>query len=397
MARVSKLKPTQLDDGNWRLNIPASFSESGTRQRLFFKTKKLAELEAERLKSMANLWGSTGRKIKASTAEDAAKATDILKGHDVSLAYLATRYVEDMAKLSRSKTFAEAWTLFEDTREQKSDEHKRTLARIGRKLTASIGKKMICDITHEQLEKALNKDFGSPHTFNLALRSASPAFNMAVTKGWAKENVCKRIEKIDTGRKKAVASLTLNQCRKVISACKDYRGDKSLHENLQVNCDAALPAIAIMLFAGVRPVETTRLDWENVDLDEGTILISNQKAKTDRSRFFDMPDTLKAWLELTPKHERIGSVCPPNWKRIIQAVRKKSGIGESGNDQLRKTFATMHLAHFKDVNLTRSIMGHESGDVIFTNYRGIVKPKTAAEFWSILPTVNEVTEESEAV
>ena len=44
--------------------------------------KLQAELEAERLKSMANLWGSTGRKIKASTAEDAAKATDILKGDE---------------------------------------------------------------------------------------------------------------------------------------------------------------------------------------------------------------------------------------------------------------------------------------------------------------------------
>ena len=397
MARITSLKPTQNDEGNWRLNVPASISASGKRQRLYFKTKKAAEIESERIKSMANLWGSSGRKIKASVAEDAARATDLLEGHDVSLTALAKRYVEDMEKLSLSKAFAEVWTTFEGSREQKSDTHKCTLARIGGKLTASIGSKMICDITHEQLRDALNKDFGSPHTFNLALRSVSPAFNMAVKEGWVNENVCKRIDPIDTGRKKAVAVLTLNQCRKVISACKDYRGDKSLHENLQVNCDAALPAIAIMLFAGVRPVETTRLDWENVDLDEGTILISNQKAKTDRSRFFDMPDTLKAWLELTPRHERIGSVCPPNWKRIIQAVRKKSGIGESGNDQLRKTFATMHLAHFKDVNLTRSIMGHESGDVIFTNYRGIVKPKTAAEFWSILPTVNEVTEESEAV
>lgn len=388
MAKPISLEPTQIDSGLWRLNVPEKVSPTGKRQRLLFDTKKQAELEAERIRGMSRKWGTEGRKVTASTADDASKASELLKGYDISLTALAKRYIDEMTKLSESKSFADVWTQFEESRELKSDDHKRTLARIGRKLKDRIGKQLVCTITHQKLRTALKKDFTSAHSFNLAVRSVSPAFNMAIREGWCSENPCQRIEKVDTGRKAPIAVLTLNQCRKLLSACKDYRKDKKLHENYKVDARGALPAVAIMLFSGVRPIETTRLNWEDIDIEEGTILVSNQKAKTDRSRFFKMPDTLKAWLELTPKHERLGSVCPANWKRIIQAVRKKSAIGTEGRDQLRKTFATMHLAHFNDVNLTRSIMGHEQGDVLFTNYRGLVKPKSAAEFWDIYPKSN---------
>jgi integrase len=139
-----------------------------------------------------------------------------------------------------------------------------------------------------------------------------------------------------------------------------------------------------MLFAGVRPHETARLDWADIDMEEGNVLVRNTKAKTDRSRYFQMPDTLKAWLEVVPEEEREGSIVPPSWKRVIGLIRKKAGISEE-RDVLRKTFATAHLGYFKDVNLTRSIMGHEVGDVLFQHYRGLMKPKDARAFWEILP------------
>lgn len=389
-AKAQQLSPIYDETRKkWRLSVPAPMSDTGKRKRLFFDTKKAAEIEADRVKGMSRQWGTEGRSIKAALAEDAAKAMEILSGYNVTLTALAQDFIDKQAEIASSKTFAELWLAFEESRELKSADHKKTLEQIGKNLNPMIGTKIVCDITHDELRAAIKKKYKKPHRFNLALRSISPAFNMAVKEGWASVNPCKRIDKIDTGRKGAVAVLTLNQSRQVLAACKDYRDDETINKNYRVDASGALPAVAIMLFAGVRPTEATRLDWSDIDLEEGTILISNQKSKTDRSRYFNMPETLKEWLELTPSHERVGSVCPPNWKRKIQVIRQKTGITDA-RDQLRKTFASMHLAHFNDVNLTRSIIGHEQGDVLFTNYRAPVKAKHAAKFWQITPSANEM-------
>ncbi len=72
------------------------------------------------------------------------------------------------------------------------------------------------------------------------------------------------------------------------------------------------------------------LNGKTLILPKETLFVSNQKAKTDRSRFFTMPDTftLKAWLKTAPNTKRHGKVCPANWKWTWQAIRKAAGIGE---------------------------------------------------------------------
>lgn len=201
------------------------FSPTGKRQRLFFNSKKKAELEAERLKSMQGKWGSEGRKVRASLAEDAARAAKILEGHDISLTALAKRYIKAQEDLLCSKTFNELWQHFRQTREAKSDEHQRALDRIGGKLLPTLGEIKIIELDAELIEETLHKHFKSPHAFNLAFRSTSPAFTLAVSKGWLAQNPFKRIQKIDTGRRGPVTILTLEQARLMLTSCKDYRKD----------------------------------------------------------------------------------------------------------------------------------------------------------------------------
>ena len=225
--------------------------------------------------------------------------------------------------------------------------------------------------------------------YEQALRTLAPVFSLALIEGWTTENPCKRIQKKQTGRHE-VKILTLSQCRKLMVSAIDYREKEDLPDFMRVDARGAIPALALMLFCGVRPGgEITRLSWEDIDLQSGTCFVSNRKAKTDRSRHFTIPDTCKAWLQLTPLTERTGSITPPNWKKCWQAIRRNAGISDL-QDGLRKTFASCHLQYFNDVKLTRSIMGHEQGDVLFTNYRGLIKPKDAAAFWEILPSENIV-------
>ena len=387
MPRSATLKPRKNNTGKWELNIPADYSPTGKRSRVIFKTKKLADLEAERLKSQKLRWGSEGRSIQADTAADAKKAAAILAPYGVTLVEVAKQYVEEMKARSESKTFSEMWKYFDETRETKSDAHRRTISQIEDKLSLSIGDKLVCDLKHTELRKAIRAKWKTPHGFNLILRTISPAFNLAVKEGWLLVNPCTRIETIDTGRV-TIKALDLGQCRKLFVSCKDYREDKAMPQNLRVDCRKAFAAFAVMTFGGVRPQETERLEWDDIDMVEGTLKVSNQKAKTDRSRYFEMSDTLKEWLSCVPLEDRIGHVCPPNWKRIYQAVRRVAGIG-ADKDILRKSFVTYHLAAYHDVNKTRSIIGHETGDVLFQHYRGLATRKEGNAFFEILPTQGE--------
>ncbi len=382
-VRLAKLPIRRDKTGKWCYDLPASISETGRRQRKFFETEKLAKLARGADLDRQRKYGIEGCMIPASLAQDAKRASKLLAPYDVTLYQAAKAYAQSCEKLSRSETFAKLWGLFIESREAKSSSYNRTLAALGKKLLPVFGARMVSTITHDELREFLRKTHPTAYGFNAALRSVSPAFSIAVKEGWTDENPCRRIDKIDTGRHE-IEVMTLEQCRALFRVCKDYREDKSLKEYRRMDCRRAKPALALMLFAGVRPKETERLDWADIDMGEKTVLVRNTKAKTDRSRYFKMPDVLAAWLEAVPIEDRSGPIITGSWKRVYSVVREKAGISGM-HDPLRKTFATAHLGAHNDVNLTRSIMGHEVGDVLFTHYRGLMKPKEAREFWNILP------------
>jgi len=49
------------------------------------------------------------------------------------------------------------------------------------------------------------------------------------------------------------------------------------------------------------------------------------------------------------------------------------------------SFASYHLAHFKDAVALALEMGHTDSGMIFEHYRELVKPKDAERYWSIRP------------
>jgi integrase/recombinase XerD len=378
----------------WRLSIPKKYSLSGRRERRFFKTKRQADIEAERLKAMLEEWGAKSRKIDADLATDAQKAHEILlsAGIEDSLSSIANVFVEQARARSASVSFEAAFDAYRQSRQDHRKTYLYSIERVIGKVAQVLGHTNLRDITGERIEKVLEQHFPNPSTFDNALRTLSPLFSMAQKRSpaWIDHNPCKGIEKRSRGRKGPVAILTIEESRQLIAACADLKSDPSLPNSLKVNASDALSAVCIMLFAGVRPAEIKRLTWRNLDLEEGTLFIANTAAKTDRSREIAMPETLIAWLKYAEadKDESM-LICPPNWDRKIKAIRHKAGIAKSGKDQLRKSFASYHLQAFGDVNATRSIMGHETDEVLFTNYRNAVRKKDALEFWKIRPSKHD--------
>jgi integrase len=62
-----------------------------------------------------------------------------------------------------------------------------------------------------------------------------------------------------------------------------------------------------------------------------------------------------------------------------------AGIMEWPDNALRHSFASYHLAHFKNAAATALELGHHDSRITFAHYRELVKPKEAERYWNIRP------------
>jgi integrase len=141
--------------------------------------------------------------------------------------------------------------------------------------------------------------------------------------------------------------------------------------------------LAIGAFAGLRRAELERLDWKEIDLDDGLIEIPASKAKSAQRRHVHILPNLSAWLRSYAKPS--GKVTPTNYKKLLKKARDAAGITQWPNNGLRHSYASYHLAQFKSADSLALELGHSGTDIIFRHYREVVKPADAQRYWQILP------------
>src|SRR5207244_13285326 len=78
-----------------------------------------------------------------------------------------------------------------------------------------------------------------------------------------------------------------------------------------------LPYVAIGAFAGLRRAELERLDWSEIDFDDGSIEVTAKKSKTARRRFVQMQPNLREWL--LPLRKHTGNVTPVDLRNQLDA------------------------------------------------------------------------------
>ena len=144
-----------------------------------------------------------------------------------------------------------------------------------------------------------------------------------------------------------------------------------------------IPYLAIGAFAGLRRAELERLDWKEIDLQSGLIEVTANNAKSARRRFVRIQPNLSEWL--TP-HERLGGdVTPPRYADLMANARTSARIEQWPQNALRHSFASYHLAHFKDAAALALELGHTNSNLVFQHYRQLVKPKQAERYWKVAP------------
>lgn len=144
-------------------------------------------------------------------------------------------------------------------------------------------------------------------------------------------------------------------------------------------------AIALQAFAGLRTAEVCRLDWKEVDLERGHILVSAAKAKTRQKRLVPISDNLAEWLRRLRKDKGPIYGDDPNMycANGVSNVCLGAGVPRRANG-LRHSFGSYRLAVLKNEHALALEMGN-SPQMIFKHYRAVVFPGAAKEYWSILP------------
>jgi len=154
--------------------------------------------------------------------------------------------------------------------------------------------------------------------------------------------------------------------------------------------DKILPMIVIGGFAGLRHAEIARLEWQDIDMEEGFIEVKAENAKTDTRRIVPLKDNLKAFLKpLVKKSGKVVSVVNTTKQLLKTAAdtgdaEKEIEAMEWKHNALRHTYISARVAESGDVPRVADEAGN-SPQVIRTNYLKRMRPAAAAEWFAIQP------------
>ena len=171
-----------------------------------------------------------------------------------------------------------------------------------------------------------------------------------------------------------IHTLTVEQTRKLLRTAE--------------NVDPDFAGIwALLLFAGLRPTETSRLATDAINFERKTIKIGKSSTKTKRPRYVTINETLEKWLQTYPIKYNNHS-----YRYRTEKVREAAGFTTSGKngwlpDITRHTCATMILARNKgDYLLCARELGN-SESVLRKHYEAFDRPseKEVQEYFGILP------------
>ena len=162
-----------------------------------------------------------------------------------------------------------------------------------------------------------------------------------------------------------------------------------------------VPFLAIGAFAGLRSAEIERLDWAEVRMAERFIEVKAAKAKTASRRLVPISDNLVKWLGTHVQAE--GWVVPFDnvakqigWlvrdtnrglRLLAEKARKdpeKLKPVEWKKNALRHSFISYRVAEIQNVAQVALEAGN-SPQIVFSNYRELVRPADAKAWFSIVP------------
>ena len=291
----------------WRLSIPASFSESGKREQRFYPSYKKALAAAGEIKLGKVAVDAGIVELTQAQAVEALSALDILEGSGIGLVdacRLVKRMQEsgigDIAEIEhafklgaaqirhekKSPSWSEAAWEMVRVKEKITRRRERTLQQI-RYMIRRMEKRCpdfcvrpIGGITGEECRAAFGRAFDSPIQQDKARVVFSGVWTLAMKRGWALSNPTRMLDALKT-QEREIRALTPEEVERLLLACRPPLPDDSS----QLDLTSVQPAVAILVFAGIRPEELMRLTWEDVSFEDGVITV--RAFRISQSHYWD--------------------------------------------------------------------------------------------------------------
>jgi integrase len=372
--RTTRLALTKTKVNGRRYYLVTTPKLGGGRNRRFFKEKTEAETFMQLAKIQQENYGTAGMSFNERQRAEYLECVEKLQPFGVNLRDAVNFYLPHLAAGKRTCTAKELFCELLEVR-QADGASERYLSDLRSRLgqfSDSFDGNPVAGITAPQVDawlRSLSSKNGrrlSSVTRNHFRRLLIVAFNFAKGRGYCVDNPAEQSAKAKE-IESTVGILTVEETAHLLESA----------------AAELVPYIAIGAFAGLRRAELERLDWREVDLQSGLIEVTAAKAKSARRRFVKIQPNLGRWLQ--PHAQLGGSVVPSDYRVLLDAARKGAGIQQWPQNALRHSFASYHLAHFKDQNALALELGHTKSDLVFKHYRQLVKPKQAEQYWRLAP------------
>lgn len=247
-------------------------------------------------------------------------------------------------------------------------EYRQHAAKIIR-LAPEFAGKRVRDIGAGDCSRLLRECWSSASSRNKARRILLHMFEYALAQGLISSNPLKSVEPETVCRCQSQV-LTLAQVKRLLHVLNlpEYR------------CCAA--AVGIMLWAGIRPAELARLRWQDVQPEQGIILVNHYPMKGVTPRQVKIQPVLGAWLRKSRLQRLMNPlVVPRGWERRWLEIRRLAGLDKFPADALRRTFAVFHILKFHDFEELAQAMGQTQESLRRMSTAG-VSVADAELFWN---------------
>lgn len=241
------------------------------------------------------------------------------------------------------------------------------------KNTPPLAAKQLCTMSTEYCTKLINQCFNTPRQRYKGRLILHGIFSLAQKRGWCQENPVSRVD-VPRCKEKQIMCLNLRQVQKLLHATET---------TAQGECMAA---VGLMLYAGIRPQEVQRLEWQHINLQQSFISIPPTHSKTGGARHVTIEPILHKLLKKVEKNKPNAKICPPNWLKKWREVRQAAGWNKKTpwiQDCLRHSYASFHAIYYKNFNRLQYELGHSSSSLLRTRYlnmQGITLAQ-AKQFW----------------
>ena len=342
---------------------------NGKRTRKFFGKRRAAEAWLRKVTARMRKEGEGAAiHMPEQLRVDAVVCAERLKPYGKTLADATDHYLAHLAAISRTCEVSKLITDFNAAKKQDgaSDRYLKDLKNRLDTFAADFGALKVGEILPSQIDdwlRGLKVAAQTRNNFRTVLRTL---FEFAVVRGYATENAVAKTAKA-----------------KVVRGAPDIFTPAQMQTVLEKAPSDFVPYLAIGAFAGLRSAEIERLDWSEIDLAQKLIHIKAEKSKSAQRRLVTISDNLAAWL--TPHARKAGPVADPERVRVARVKTCEAAEIEWPANALRHSFASYHLAQFKNAAATAAELGHTSPAMLYKHYREVVRPDAAGQWWQVTP------------